>query len=950
MPFDDIVWHFWSASNYAPRGEGEFSNAIDVRFGQTADEDSHSAFSWPGNRRYCMAPFFAIALRLQHFPYSDAGWQTFVPNPALDSNAGGKSYPQTIAWFDGEFSKWKNSGADNIELTSDDEWHSDAWDTNYGWDLLLGRAHDHVFGWPDIPALANNYSARLYSTNTVDGMTTNDLTTAAGYSANQRRDLSSSDDHSTLGDHLFQAQNREGCHQLSTSANIINIDNPFIGIHKDFPLKITTTKNYNGFRLVLKRKRYLYNQKMMNLSSTNLPNATYKGNSNFPQSAALFYPIYAHWNSADVDQAVEWYKFPQNVTIDRVVGAMFSTVMAWPKNNNNTVTVANEVENAEAPAGSDGYHWTVQNPVYWSSNGWAPGNKGMIFNQEVTISEAVINRTIVPREQVQTGSVNIKNITIKENGTVLKAEDDVLGKWVEVPRSSISSLGKANTSGATLTFQTLFSLIRTDSDTSHDRYVAAGFQIKFAGDSTWYEITAANRNGATISPQPSANKSQVDFTLRIPRGSPDPNYTWGNYRITNFDGDNTSHSSCDNIRYEHDGSQLLKYARNETPLYYDLFISTGLNETNGNETLHGVTNLVYYNDNYPTASSGKAVRQPHFGNELGEQLSLKNDFSMVGFWERFRLGTPNSGLGHYSADIGGKSLSWSACNWVEYYEKERAVAGSGSSSNTKFTNMKQLTLDLADLGFVPTEREVFGSGSGDNQVWDIINLNVECFMFGGIDKVSGSIWPSYKINLAAFSPGFFAQNFSTAAEQWTNYFSAAKAFGSGANVAEHLDQAWYAFCAHEKDSALIPFYTDTSARLLNATIAPALTMQRMYSGTNRKEHTNARSTEILALEEEAKQVKTLLHPWVTASYGYDYDHLGWGGEMAGTLFHAFTIYDSDKKINEGTVFEVSLHQAGIPFCEETDTEDGGFFNLSPLLGLGTIMLPVDNYQLFIVAK
>ena len=59
---------------------------------------------------------------------------------------------------------------------------------------------------------------------------------------------------------LFQAQNRESCHHLSNSALSNNISNPFVGIHKDNPLKITTTKSYKGYRLILKRKRFYYNE------------------------------------------------------------------------------------------------------------------------------------------------------------------------------------------------------------------------------------------------------------------------------------------------------------------------------------------------------------------------------------------------------------------------------------------------------------------------------------------------------------------------------------------------------------------------------------------------------------------------------------------------------------------------------------------------------------------
>lgn len=909
MPFDDIVWHGFLGGNYAERGDGESSNAIDVRFGQTSTEDSHSTFSWPGYRRFCMAPFKAISLRLQNWPYADGSWETYVGNA---------THPQTEAWSNGLLE----------------------------YDYEMGETQEHVFGWPGIPALANEYSARLYSTSTVNGMTTNDLTADAGYGTNERNDLSNTDNHSTLGDHLFQAQNREGCHQLSTSANIYNITNPFIGIHSSFPLKIVTTKNYKGYRLVLKRKRYLYDHINMNLSHRSIP--TYDaGWQKFYGRDINFYRIGQFYNHNEVNAA----SLPQS-DINRVIAAMFCTDFVWPRNANNTGTgISSAIDSA-----SEG-SWQYEDPVFWSSNGWLPGSKGTNYTSSISVTDAVINRTIVPRTQTDTGSVNIKNITIKKNGTVLKAKDDVLGNWVEVPRTSIYSLGLASTSGTTLTFASFFTNMSSTSSTKVNRYVASGFQIKFAGDSNWYGISAAGVNNATLSTAPSANKSNVEFTLRVPRGSPSSAYTWGNYKLTVFDQDNSTNTACSNIRFEHLGSEVQRWSLFQTPLSYDLFQSTGTNANNGNETIHGVYNQARFNPDFPTQNSGKAVRHPHFGNELGESLSLRNDYSMSAFWDRFRLGTANSGLGHISTDIGAGSISWSNCNWVRYYEHERAVANSGAGAGTTFTGMKSITLDLSDLGFIATEKETYhaysagpdgtlGTADDIKIAHQDINLDIRSFMFGGLDPVSGSIWPSYKINLASFSPGFFAQNFSTNAQQWTNFFQNSSAYGN-ANVAENLDKAWYVFCAHKKDSSLAAFYLDTQFNFLTPTIFAAFSMQNMYSNGS---YTNARATATIAKEMKAKQVKTLLHPWVTASYGFDYDQLGWGGEMANELFHTFTIYDSDDKVRAGTTFEVSLHQVGIPFQHEVVSPQGHIMEGSVLLGLGTAMIPVDNYQLFIVAK
>lgn len=929
MPFDDIVWHGFMGGSYAERGEAESSNAIDVRFGQTKNTDSHSAFSWPGNRRYCMSIYEAVITRLQHWPYSDELY--------IREDRNGNLYSQADAWSEGDTSDWD-----------------------------IGAYETTIFGFPGISAAAGQYSQNLYSTSTVNGMTTAALTTAAGYSSSQRKDLSSSDNHSTLGDHLFQAQNREGCHQLSTSVNVRNINNPFIGIHKSFPLKIQTTKSYNGYRLVLKRKRFRYNQDALHLTS---------GRNGLPRWSIDFLEVYNlgqyqswaapwlwignSWNNIEIGSNEFTTKNHGNgtPTVNGKIGALFNTRFPWPKNANNAATTNSAISNA-----GDSSLW-YNDPAWFSENGWAPGRKGTRWNNEISVSEACIHRTIVPREQMDTGSVNIKSITIKKNDTLLKAEDDIIGPWVEVPRNKIYDLGKANTSGTTLTFDSMYGGIKNTATSKVNRYLAVGFQIKFANDSAWYSITAVSKSNATISPTPSGNKTKVEFTLRIPRGSTNANYTWGNYKLTVFDEDNFDNTECARISFEHLGSELERFVYENTPLGYDLFKFTRSDNTNGNRTIQGVHNLTNFNPQFPNAKTGRPVRHPHFGNELGESLSLRNDYGMNAFWDRFRLGTPNSALGHISTDIEARDIAWTACNWVTYYELERARSGTGNGNNTVFTNMKQIRMDLSDLGFKATEVERYqriGSLGGDNKLGGTggdadtyldqqpIELSIRSFLFGGLDPVSGSIWPSYKVNLASLSPANFAQSFSSRAGQWTNFFT--DAYGDQVNVAENLDKAWYAFCAHKTDSALFQMYEDSLNGTLSHQIVCAFTMQvKGSNGVDNSSNTLARRA--FGREMEAKQEKTLLHPWVTASYGYDYDQLGWGGEMANTLFHAFTIYDSDEKITSGTTFEVSLHQAGIPFMEETlNIWDALPLKQSHLLGLGPAMIPVDNYQLYIVAK
>tara|TARA_B100000085_G_C18520103_1_gene503333 strand:- start:1165 stop:1548 length:384 start_codon:yes stop_codon:yes gene_type:complete len=101
--------------------------------------------------------------------------------------------------------------------------------------------------------------------------------------------------------------------------------------------------------------------------------------------------------------------------------------------------------------------------------------------------------------------------------------------------------------------------------------------------------------------------------------------------------------------------------------------------------------------------------------------------------------------------------------------------------------------------------------------------------------------------------------------------------------------------------------------------------------------------------------KTLLHPWALAQYGFETDMLGWNGYLAGKKsgrwpFHAFTIYDSDAILPAGTNIEVSLHQASNAFSRELEDDQGDLQEEGPFLGYGQGTKPIDNYQLFIVAK
>jgi hypothetical protein len=189
MPLDgQIYWWSSSVRKFAEAGEYERSSFHDVRFGETATEDSHSLFSFSGKRRQKLQAFRQLLLRDNRGNIYDVIDNTYS---LLDRYYG----------------------------------------TNYRSSV--------VFSWPGIDE--NNF----YGDN-VNGMTLSDIQSVFGSSPSE--------------DQLEASKNRESCHTLSNVARMKDVTHPFIGIHKDKPLTLNTTKNYAGYYIVLERVRFYYDE------------------------------------------------------------------------------------------------------------------------------------------------------------------------------------------------------------------------------------------------------------------------------------------------------------------------------------------------------------------------------------------------------------------------------------------------------------------------------------------------------------------------------------------------------------------------------------------------------------------------------------------------------------------------------------------------------------------
>jgi len=891
MPYDQIYWNSYGGSSFAASGFTEFSNAHDVRYGETATEDSHSGFSFAGKRRKYIQDFFQLLIRDDRHPFN---------------------------FFD---------------IASKENGISVEYWTTFNSPM--------VYGWPGV----STYGTK------VSKMTVDDI--ASVYSS--KRDKSGTTEHSTSTDDLFQAQNRESCHHLSNSALSNNISHPFVGIHKDNPLKLTTTKSYKGYRLILKRRRFYYNEcgaggnnlgvRLIHIGSTRGHNQFIDSwDANHPNGAAPMSWIANAIDGTSVSGGGS-VKYPLTYNRESVANSL-SSVADLKKLFRSKIPRTTSAKGVDRMVLTTKPSWLGKlngEEVYpccpsRSNNPFLEEENGYDWDDEISVQDAVIHNDYNTRLETHTGSVYLKNITIKAGGTVLSAQNDIKGQYAEMSSSNIytdrGTAIKATSSGAgnkTITFSNLYS----NKTTIIERYISKDFKIKFAGDATEYAISsvAAGGNKITLSSNLGSAIINSAFTLLIPRGSTNSDYTWGNYKLTNFDGDTYDTTVCDKIRVNFNPP---------SSVVSDLIRNTPTVNTGSGSTFHTVMN-----SNQEGTGGGKQkvpIRHPYWSNELSEALHIKNDFSCLAYWTHIYWHSNTGHFMHISSKVNSATtnVSWSKCNWVKYWEQEHTNDTTDSTAEYKGSGYSNLKTS-----------EIYVSIFGDKDLQDDdLTFNIKEFHHGGLDEATGSLWPSYKNNIASLN-GKYLNNgtFTTTWASWAKEFE--EAYGSKVSKAEQLDKCFFSGCAIKVDPSIRAFYQMSSrfgSSLQGFDVCLLLSMCGAGYTNNVTNNGNQWAKEI-----KHKCEKTLLHPWTLAQYGFETDMLGWNGYLAGKQsrrwpFHTFTIYDSDAILSTGTDIEVSLQQASNAFSRELEDDLGNLQEEGPFLGDGQGTKPIDNYQLFIVAK
>jgi hypothetical protein len=904
MPYGQIYWNHYGGGNVANTGFAEFSNAHDVRFGKTASEDSHSAFSFAGNRRTVIQDWWQVFVRDTRFPLS-------LQN--IDN-----AYPS-------------------------------------GTEYWTGVNSPIVYGWPGV----NTYGSA------VNSMTIAALTATNGYP--NKRNQSGTLDHSTLTDDLFQAQNRESCHHLSNVALSHNLANPFVGIHKDNPLKLTTTKKYEGYRLILKRKRYYYNELRVrliqpsNMGTEGFAQFVDVWDSTSPEMAApnthvynnirnnlppADYPKYSP-NTKTSDLVMNVNGAFNNLSTPAAILNVFRTQVPAP----GAMMTDTSNPNGDTQADYD----RMDNP--WIQSGGSSGGGNFNWSSALAVSDAVLHPQFNVRTERWAGSVYLKNITIKTDGNVLSAQDDINGQYAEVPSSEIytdQSAIKASSSGSgnkIITFSNLYNS-RTD---IIKRYISTDFKIKFQGSSTEYEIASvSNTNTITLSTN-ATSFSNKTFTLLIPRGSTNANYTWGNYKLSNFDDDTYDTTVCEEIPNSGD------------LLTFDLLPSTpNLTAINGNaKTFHTIMNQVEAGTS--GGKEGVPIRHPYWSNELSEALHIRKDYSHLAYWERYWFEASCGQYMHVAAMVENPTTdnpNWNKCSWVNYWEISHTSGLSATTTtnynDSGFSNLKATNLHVGDGGGANwmdaqlLRRDVADAKPTIDSSASFI-FNTKQFHYKGIDKASGSLWPSYKNNIAALNPTYFNQTFTSDRSEWlAEYTEAFKVGGTTPSVANEIDKCWFSGSAIRLDPSVKSTYGFPRRFGGAFTFSRALVLTLTSAGYT---NTNANKAAAWLKVIKHKTETTLYHPWTLAQYGFGSDMLGWQEYFAKAVgsgqtwaYHTFTIYDTDDILSSGVDIEVSLHQASPPWNAEMRDDWGRTMEEPPLLGYGQSVKPLDNYQLFIVAK
>ena len=644
----------------------------------------------------------------------------------------------------------------------------------------------------------------------------------------------------------------------------------------------------------------------------------------------------------------------------------------------------------------------IQNPVYyaddrlnWRMPKWDEGSAdmdradpdGQDHDGSVDLIDAVISPEFVPRERAETGSVFIKSITIKKNGTgVLQPGYDAVGQYIELPSNEIytDQSSKINASGGsgqkTVTLKNMF----RNRTTYAYRYISDEFLISFPGSNKKYAISAVGSNTITLAENLSTNLSNSTFTLHIPRGARDKtNYTWGNYDLTEFDGDsydttvniNERHQwpdsdgnaidipealldddalSRDHPEYVSDEEQiaLARHVLNNstTWLIRNLFQSTSprYSDTTLNK-IFGASGIGMQDGHL-----GKASRHPYFANELGESLNIRNDFFPWAYYEYLYYGSPTGQGGHCSCKVGG-NVTWDKYRWAKWWEMPRTdfVLQNDAQvhyNNSGFSNLRQCVFD----GFV-SYTDLYGRQ---------IETKAKQFFYGGVDKASSAIWPCYENNIPQASPEAFDQKFSTHYSSWgvefeeayTNYNYSLRGIDLGADanntpsIQRVLDRPWFTYCAFSQNAGLQTIFTDREGLSTQRFCIQSTMTRRDFSETWHEK----RGDEWKKMH-KAKYEKILKRPSVLAQYGFAGDMFGYTTADVGFsnntwADHNITIYESDNYLPAGSHFEISLHQAGTEFNDDIRDEWERRIPEENLIGDGRSKISLDNYTAYIVAK
>ena len=281
--------------------------------------------------------------------------------------------------------------------------------------------------------------------------------------------------------------------------------------------------------------------------------------------------------------------------------------------------------------------------------------------------------------------------------------------------------------------------------------------------------------------------------------------------------------------------------------------------------------------------------------------------------------------------------------------------GTESSSAGWFSNVDNL---IMDQGIAAPVTDYQGNG---------VNFRINTFLFGGLDKASGSLWPGYGYDQSVKLAQPALDTSIELRADWASMF--VDAFGTrgvSGNVPlmPRLDKPWMSFCAFSRFPGLFAYYQygiqqnwdyDILANNMNILENAGIEIPDYSNaaGNMWKDNNAGKTLRTKSFDdaEKSRLQKYLLHPWVLASYGYDNDHLGWGNKTGGKEPHFITIYDSNEYIKKGTTFTVSLHQGGTAFNRELlIPEYETYSELDEVLGMSRTTQDLDSYQLYLVAK